>query len=110
MKYGVDVADTSLRVSVTEEDESAFLNVRTSNRAEREHIEALRKAIAGLKGRDRELAYQEVMRASTLHPSSWSGLGIVRIYSEGEMEITAEIEGDVVSIDARTPVTIQESA
>ncbi len=104
LKYSMD-GEARLDVSVDKKDNRRIVEIRASNRATPEQLQELRQRIDAL----RDLAdpmgtYVTMMVESARQDTDGSGLGLVRIRVEGEMELAYTIDGDQITIQCSTPV------
>jgi hypothetical protein len=78
------------------------VTVRTANRATASRIAVLVKTFAEITAaRDAQALYLEAMRRSAEKVSGSGGLGLARIWAEGDMELRLVQDGDRVEIHAR---------
>lgn len=78
-------------------------NIRLTNRTTPEHIERLRHCIAEIQASsDPIVLYQKMMRR-TCGIQAESGLGLARVRAEGALDLSLEVDGDVVTIVASSP-------
>jgi len=102
LKYSTD-GHVQLGVAVEGDSGQRRVEVRSSNRATPEQMAELRRRIDALKNvADPMGLYVSMMVESTRR--NGSGLGLVRIRVEGEMQLTYVIEGDQVTIKCSTAV------
>lgn len=102
LKYSTD-GEARLDVSVQRLEGRAVVEVSASNRATPEQLHELQQRIDEL----REVADPMGLYVSMMVDSArrdGSGLGLVRIRVEGEMEVTYAIDGDRITIKCSTPV------
>lgn len=102
LKYSTD-GEARLDVSVQRQDGRAVVEVSASNRATPEQLQELQQRIDEL----REVADPMGLYVSMMVDSArrdGSGLGLVRIRVEGEMDVTYAIDGDRITIKCSTPV------
>jgi hypothetical protein len=97
-KYSSD-GSTSLYVEVDPKNGSVL--VRTANPATATEIDSLRRWFAEIAAGTAPALYAEMMRRSAARKLGSGGLGIARIWAEGEMEMELGVEGDIVQIVAR---------
>jgi hypothetical protein len=103
VKYSSD-GGTSLSITVEHREASSLVSIRISNRATPEHIEAVNALFREMKSfPDPFVHYQSVMER-TAKQVEGSGLGLVRIRAEGEMDMSHTINDDTVCILAQTHV------
>jgi hypothetical protein len=102
LKYSMD-GEAQLGVALEHDNGQRKVEVRSSNRATPEQLAELQRRIDALKDvADPMALYVSMMVESTRRDGS--GLGLVRIRVEGEMQLTYVIEGDQVTIKCSTPV------
>jgi hypothetical protein len=102
LKYSTD-GEARLDVSVQRVDGRSVVEVSASNRATPEQLLELQQRIDEL----REVADPMGLYVSMMVDSArrdGSGLGLIRIRVEGEMELAYAIEGDRITIKCSTPV------
>jgi anti-sigma regulatory factor (Ser/Thr protein kinase) len=98
VKYGMPEETTTLSVDLDQRE--GIVTIRTSNRSDAAHIDALKRRFAEMQAAPNAFRfYQQLLRA-TAHETSVSGLGLARIRCEGEMDIDLKVEGDLVRISA----------
>ena len=101
VKYSAD-GETQIRIGGTLHLGESMIEVRISNNASPAHIVALTRLLDELAAaEDPLLVYQRVMRRNAKRVDG-SGLGLARIHAEGEMSLDYLIEGEHVSVVART--------
>ncbi len=89
-KYATD-RQATLRVKVEPHGAGARVAVSVTNRTTAEHVRRLRKVVAQIHAATDSLAlYHAAMRRST-RSSAESGLGLVRIHAEGEMDLGLDV-------------------
>jgi hypothetical protein len=96
----------AMAIDVAERREGAVLTIRIANRASQRHRESLQARLDELKNlTDAESYYVAMMhRTAKLE----SGLGLARVCSEAEMEVSGQIVGEEVELYATTRVTRSE--
>jgi hypothetical protein len=100
-KYSTD-GETTLFV----ECEADSVSVRTINRASAERIALLEQAFAEMsEATTADTMYIAAMRRSAARASGSGGLGLARIWAEGEMKLTLVVEADRVEIRASGKIT-----
>jgi hypothetical protein len=102
LKYSTD-GEARLDVAVDEDDGQRVVEIRSSNRASPAQLVELQSRIDALQ----DLADPMALYVSMMLESSrrnGSGLGLVRIRVEGEMQLECAIEGDEVTIKCSSPV------
>ena len=99
VSYSVD-DETTVRVEL----EADQLVIKTWNRGSYESVATVRALIDEINEiEDPDRFYQHLMAQTALRPEG-SGLGLARIRAEAEMQLSYEIDRDVVCIRATTPV------
>jgi hypothetical protein len=85
---------------------SNSVTVRTANRATAERIAMLEGIFREISGaQDAGSLYAEAMRRSALRSTGSGGIGLPRIWAEGDMQLHLVVEGDRVEIHARGSIT-----
>ena len=98
-KYAND-GTTSLYVEVDSKNDAVL--VRTTNSANPEHIESLKRWFVELANTSEPFAlYADMMRRSAARRSGSGGLGLARIAAEGDMKMELLIDATSVQIVAR---------
>ena len=97
-KYSAD-GSTSLYVEVDSKRGSVL--VRTANPASDAEIDSLKTWFAEISSGSAPALYAEMMRRSAVKKMGSGGLGLARIWAEGEMEMELIIDGSTVQIVAR---------
>jgi two-component sensor histidine kinase len=96
-KYAI--GDTT-GLSVHFESNGPSASIKLTNQTTPEHIERLRECIQEIQSSEEPFAlYQKLMRR-TYGIQEESGLGLARIRAEGELNLSLEIEGNMVTIVA----------
>jgi two-component sensor histidine kinase len=78
-------------------------NIRLTNQTTPEHIERLRACINEIQESKEPFAHYQALMRRTFGIQSESGLGLARIRAEGELNLSLEIEGNMVTIVASCP-------
>jgi len=82
------------------ESNGSAARIKLTNQTTPEHIERLRACIAEIQSSKEPFAlYQTLMRRTFGVPDE-SGLGLARIRAEGELDLSLEIDGTMVTITA----------
>jgi hypothetical protein len=98
-KYSAD-GEAALFVDV--DPTSRVVCVRTANRASAARIAELETAFAEIAAAPSAAAhYLEAMRRSAVRASGSGGIGLARVWAEGDMELEMAVEGDRVEIRAQ---------
>jgi hypothetical protein len=102
VKYSVD-GETSIRMDVAD---NGNIVIRTRNRAHAEHARVLQARLDALKAsRDPDAFYQSLFRSSVAIPDQRGGLGLGRVASEAEMDLSMSMDTvGIVELVARTRV------
>lgn len=104
LKYSLD-GEARLDLSVDKRDGRQVISIRASNRATPDQLLELRGRIDALRDlTDPMSTYVTMMVESARGDTDGSGLGLVRIRVEGEMELNYTVEGDQITIQCSTPV------
>jgi hypothetical protein len=103
IKYSQDPG-ASVSISIFRESPSAPLCIQTRNVATKTNIAHLSELMAGMQStHDAMLFYQTLMR-DTARRTEGSGLGLARIWAEGDMRLTLTVENEnEVVLSAITP-------
>ncbi len=97
-------------LSVHFESNGSGASIKLTNQTTPEHIERLRACISEIQASDKPFAlYQDMMRR-TFGIQEESGLGLARIRAEGELDLSLETEGTMVTIVASCPPTRRTGA
>jgi hypothetical protein len=107
VKYGVDDRAT-LRVDVDNEERVDRVSIRIRNRSTPENIQSLQGVLNRIKEQPDPLAHYVTLMRETSKREHGSGLGLARIRAEGGMELTLELDGDLVCILAQCDVEKRE--
>lgn len=104
LKYSVDGhAQLDVAVDMDEDEGKQVVEIRSSNRASPAQLDEVRSRIDALQDLSDPMAlYVSMMVESTRR--NGSGLGLVRIRVEGEMQLACDIDGDQVTIKCKSPV------
>lgn len=103
LKYSTD-GEAHLDLCVQRHEGSALVEVSASNRATPEQLLELRQRIDELREVADPMGLYVSMMIESARRDGGSGLGLVRIRVEGEMDVTYAIEGDRITIKCSTPV------
>jgi hypothetical protein len=104
-KYSTN-GSTVLQIDVTREESGDFLSVRTSNAATAVHLHELRRRFDAMhQSADPFVYYTDLMLRTAHHENS--GLGLARVWAEGEMDVRCNIVGSEATITARTKVGLR---
>jgi hypothetical protein len=96
-KYAVgDKADLTVHF----ESNGACANIKLTNQTTPERLARLRAFVSEIQSRDDPLTLYQSMMRRTLDVEGESGLGLVRIRAEGELDLSLEIEGTMVTVIA----------
>lgn len=94
---------SSVHVELSNHEGQRYVQVCTKNRASADQVERLRRLIGEVGSAADPLAYYDAVIASSARAAG-SGLGLARIRAEAEMDLTLSVNGDEVTISARTSV------
>lgn len=103
VKYSMD-GETTIRIEVLQQDTPRRVRIWLRNRAEPQHIAAIREIVDGVSKADDAFAFYQALIVRKARRKDGSGLGLARICAEGEMKISYTVEDDVVMIDALTVI------
>jgi hypothetical protein len=103
VKYSKD-GDTTIRIEVSAAGTPRTVTIQLRNRAEANHIAAIREIVDGMASSPDASEYYQKLIASKARTRDGSGLGLARICAEGEMTVTYKLDGDMVLIEAITHV------
>ena len=96
-KYAVgDKTDLTIHF----ESNGAGTNIKLTNQTTPERLARLRAFVSEIQSSDDPLALYQSMMRRTLGLQEESGLGLVRIRAEGELDLSLEIEGTLVTVVA----------
>ena len=87
-------------LSVHFESNGSAASITLTNQTTPEHIERLRACIAEIQASDEPVALYRDMMRRTFGIQEESGLGLARIRAEGELNLSLEIDGCMVTIVA----------
>jgi hypothetical protein len=104
VKYSRD-GETTIRIEVVEHETPRHVRIQLRNRAELQHIEAIREIVDGVQLAGDAHAFYQALIARQAKRKDGSGLGLARICAEGEMKITYDVQGDTLLIEAITLVS-----
>jgi len=104
VKYSKD-GETTIRIEVKTGVSPRTVSIMLRNRAEAQHIAAIKEIVAGISARSDAAAFYQDLIASKSRNREGSGLGLARICAEGEMKVTFEVvDSDLVVLEATTHV------
>jgi hypothetical protein len=104
VKYSRD-GETTIRIEVSQESPRK-VRIQLRNRAELQHIAAIREIVDGVSRADNANDYYlALIQSRAKRKGDGSGLGLARICAEGEMRIGYDVQGDTVLIEALTVMT-----
>jgi hypothetical protein len=99
-KYGSnDVARLRLSIEPCGTGHAASLGVQT--RANPEDVEALKQLVAEMHAATDAWTFYHMLIARSAARTDGSGIGLARIWAEGDMVLDISVEGDIVRIEAR---------
>jgi len=108
VKYSAD-GTSSFDVDISDRDGGAFVRLRTRNRADARHLDAIRRVLERVaSASDPMLIYDELVASSPRREGS--GLGLARICAEGDMDVSCTLQDGHVMIVAERRVSVQRSA
>ena len=87
-------------LSVHFESNGAAARIRLTNQTTPEHIARLRACIDEIQGSAEPFVLYQTLMRRTFGVQDESGLGLARIRAEGELDLSLEIEGSMVTITA----------
>jgi hypothetical protein len=102
LKYSTD-GEARVDVSLQRNEGRTAVEVRVSNRCTPEQLEELQRRIDELREAADPMGLYVSMMVDCAQRDG-SGLGLVRIRVEGEMELAYAIDGDRITIKCSTPV------
>ena len=102
-RYAVD-GQTSIRIGVRRDKDSAVVSITTKNRSGDANIAALRAALDELNAASDPQAHYLTLMRRTAKRTDGSGLGLGRVRAESEMQVTYQIDGNVVLLRAETRI------
>jgi len=103
LKYSMD-GEARLDLSVDKKDGRRVVEIKASNRANPDQLAELQGRIDSLRDLADPMSHYVTMMVESARDPDGSGLGLVRIRVEGEMELNYTIEGDQITIQCSTPV------
>jgi len=103
VKYSMD-GETTIRIEVLQQETPRRVRIWLRNRAEPQHIAAIREIVDGVSKAEDAFAFYQALIVRKARRKDGSGLGLARICAEGEMKISYTVEDDVVMIDALTVI------
>jgi len=106
-KYAVgDTTDLTVHF----ESDGAGAHIRLTNQTTPERLARLRAFVSEIQSSDDPLVLYRSMMRRTLGVEGESGLGLVRIRAEGELDLSLEVEGTMVTVVASRPSAKRPSA
>jgi hypothetical protein len=103
VKYSIDGA-TLLSITVEHKESKSLVTIRLSNRASPENLRAIGVIFEEMKSQPDPFAHYQLAMERSAKLSEGSGLGLIRVRSEGEMTMSHTINDDTVCILAQTYV------
>lgn len=97
-------SQAALGVSVKREPHAVQVTLRLVNEAAPAHVERLRQKIEAINNSPDPAGLYRQMMLDSLKLEGESGLGLARIFAEGEMKLTLEVRGETVTIVASTRI------
>jgi hypothetical protein len=108
LKYAAN-GTSSFHVEICEAGGKALVRLRTSNDASPECAETLERLVADISAaRDPMAMYDELVASSPMRPGS--GLGLIRIHAEGQMQIAMSRNGRHVTLVAERSISLRRRA
>lgn len=109
VRYSTD-GETRIRIGIEPAQDGAFLTIRMQNTAETTHRATLGVLFEEMKAADDPMDHYCLVMRRNAKRQDGSGLGLARIRAEAEMTLDYEVEGELVTIIARTvvPVVVTE--
>jgi anti-sigma regulatory factor (Ser/Thr protein kinase) len=99
VQYSCD-GNTSIRIGMTVQGSSVRIDICTKNRATPENIAAARRSLDELtKAEDAGAHFQKLMRETATRPDG-SGLGLARVRTEADMELSYDVTDDEFQLRA----------
>lgn len=92
------------------ETNGSAASIKLTNQTTPEHIERLRACISEIQAADEPFVLYQKMMRRTFGIQEESGLGLARIRAEGELDLSLEIDGTMVTIVASCMPTRRTSA
>jgi hypothetical protein len=108
-KYSTD-GSTTLEIDVTTEGNEHVLSVRTCNGAAPEHLAELQRRFETMQQSGDAFGYYTDLMVRTAKTLEGSGLGLARVWAEGEMDVRCNIAGTEATITARTNVSLRNTS
>jgi anti-sigma regulatory factor (Ser/Thr protein kinase) len=103
VKYSTD-GHASIAIDVEERDGREIVRIRTRNPTSPEHIAEAVKLVSALRSADDRFEFYQLQMQRTARRPDGSGLGLVRVCVEGEMDLRWCIEGSLFEILAETDI------
>ncbi len=103
VKYSKD-GETTIRIEVDVTQKPIVVKIRLRNRAEPEHIKAIKEILDGVTSAPDAFTFYQQLIAKKSKQRQGSGFGLARICAEADMVLNQHIEGDTVTIEATTSV------
>jgi len=99
-------ADIGLRVTLERAGAGgeSQVTLHVSNSASPAHVDRLKRSFAELDACEDPLALYVTLMRRNARDTAISGLGLARVRAEGEMTLALNVQGEVVTIVARTQV------
>ena len=109
VRYSLD-GQSTIRINVERERSDIKVTVETKNRSTDERRAALSALLAEMKASGDPNAFYQTLMLRSSKRTDGSGLGLGRIHAEAEMNLTCEIEGDIVRLRAEARFPTKEVA
>lgn len=101
IKYSVD-KDAVVSLLIVRAAHSSEIRIQTQNQATKENIKRVRELVDAMHAANDAMAfYQQLMRDSARRQEG-SGLGLARIWAEGEMRLNVTVEDNELQLSAVT--------
>jgi len=109
LKYSAD-GETTARVSLVMDGKARTVTVQTTNRISEEKRAGLEQIFADMERAADAFAFYQLTMGKARHRTEGSGLGLARVWAEGEMTITHEFAGEFVTITAVATLPPEEKS
>jgi hypothetical protein len=103
VKYSKD-GETTIRIEVIQQETPRLVRIHLRNRAEPQHIAAIREILDGMSKAEDASAFYQALLIRKAKRKDGSGLGLARICAEGEMNVRYTVEDDLAVIEATTVI------
>lgn len=99
-RYSLDRRST-IRIQVEGQPDASVVTIETKNRAEQEHLAALRSLVDEIASAVDPFQHYQVLMERNMKRTDGSGLGLGRIRAESDMDLAYVFEDDLVTLRAR---------